>query len=290
MSSPRVTVIMPCYNRSHFVGECLRTVREQTFKDFEAYVIDDASDDREETHRIVESLGDDRLRYVCLGSHGGPAKARNTVLQRCSGEYVSFIDSDDLWLPRKLEDQILILDSNPDAAMVYSDEYTMSNEGQIFDVPEWARRKRRLPSGLIASDFLLDSFIGTMTVTIRTAVLREMGGFDEELIYNEDDDLWFRVMLKYPVICSDYPAGIRRLHRGNMSLNRNRMVLSQMRCINKYLNLNPQFMKINVAVIAKRLRKVFMDHIFLMLRRHSTPTIEVVSLYLRTARRLKRLK
>lgn len=287
MTGPVFSIIIPTFNRSHVLGDALESIINQTFQDFEVFVVDDHSVDSEETRRLVEGLGDPRFSYTFLPSRVGPARARNAVLPRCRGEFISFLDSDDLWLPRKLEDHLAIFSGNSAAGMVYSDEYTMGEDGAISSKSSWWDRNPPLPSGHIAGHFLLQSFIGTMTVTVRRSAILAVGGFDEDLPFNEDDDLWFRIMLKYPLVCSDYVAGIRRLHRTNMSVDRNRMVYFQIRSVEKYCTLFPDFMILHAPEIGLRLKRIMGEHVRLMAARCSLPSAPVITGYFSLRKRLR---
>jgi glycosyltransferase involved in cell wall biosynthesis len=100
--APFFSVVVPVFNRAGTVGETLETVRAQTFADFECLVVDDGSDDAEALHLVIEGLGDHRFRYV-RRPNGGAGAARNTGFDEAKGRFVALLDSDDLWLPGKLE-------------------------------------------------------------------------------------------------------------------------------------------------------------------------------------------
>ena len=99
---PKVSVVIPVYNRAQSILPTLRSVQEQTFSDFECLVVDDGSKDGDELRRTIESLDDPRFRYV-RRDNGGASAARNTGVDEARGEVVAFLDSDDRWLPEKLE-------------------------------------------------------------------------------------------------------------------------------------------------------------------------------------------
>ncbi|MEW5804784.1 MAG: glycosyltransferase family A protein [bacterium] len=291
---PRVSIIIPTYKRGHILGEALKSVQEQTYKDFEVIIVDDHSQDNGETRKVVEAFGDCNFKYIYLDKNKGPAGARNAALPFCGGEYLSFLDSDDLLLPQKLKKHVSILDSNLDAAMVYSDEYVLGNDGQLSPLPVRANRKPPLPSGFIASEFLRDSFIGTMTVTLRKIVFEEMKGFDESLIWNEDDDLWLRIMIRYKVICSDYPAGIRRLHessgsyKGNMSKIRDKMVYYQYKSLLKYAETERSFFSKNAAIVKEKSNFIMNQYIRHCIRHFVFPSFESIKLYINLARKIRK--
>src|SRR5712692_10027197 len=103
-SIPRVTVVIPTYNRAPLLGRALASVRRQTLTDFEVVVVDDASADDSES--VAESFGDPRIRFVRLADRGGAGRARNEGIRLARGELIAFLDSDDEWLAPKLERQV----------------------------------------------------------------------------------------------------------------------------------------------------------------------------------------
>jgi glycosyltransferase involved in cell wall biosynthesis len=287
-SVAKISVVIPAYRRAHLLGEALNSVLAQTCQDFEVVIVDDYSEDGGATRKTVESYCDSRFKYICLESNRGPAGARNAALPYCQGEYISFLDSDDLFRPRKLEIHAGILQDNPDVAMVYSDEFHLNYDGSLSERP--VRADRVLPSGFIARDFFMESFIATMTVTLRRTVIAEMGGFDETLIWNEDDDLWFRIMLKYRVICAEYVSGIRRLHATNMSRDRDKMVWYQLQCITKYISSYVDFINANRELVSNRLTAIIRPYVLGSIRNLRIPTLQICKLYLKAIRQLHETK
>jgi glycosyltransferase involved in cell wall biosynthesis len=116
--NPRVSIIIPCYNYGRFLPETLDSLRQQSFRDWECLVVDDGSEDatREIVHRI--NVLDDRIRYIWQVNKGQPV-ARNTGLEHASGEYIQFLDADDLLAPGKLKAQVHYLDHHLEADIVY---------------------------------------------------------------------------------------------------------------------------------------------------------------------------
>ncbi len=107
---PKVSVIIPTYNRAHFLCEALDSALSQTFKDFEIIIVDDGSTDN--TKQVLEKYGS-RIYYI-YQENKGRAEARNTGIRRAKGEHIAFLDDDDIWLPNKLEKQVFFLDARPD--------------------------------------------------------------------------------------------------------------------------------------------------------------------------------
>ncbi len=149
MDSPRVSVIIPTYNRAHLIDRALSSVFRQTIQDFEILVIDDASTD--DTEAVVRRIADARVRYIRHSANKKAAAARNTGVASAQGVYVAFLDSDDEWLPNKLEVQLAVFERSPDTQIVYSGwrwvhESTglvekvrcPDSSGRIDGLPRWA--------------------------------------------------------------------------------------------------------------------------------------------------------
>jgi glycosyltransferase involved in cell wall biosynthesis len=285
-SMPTVSVVVPTYKRARLLKDALGSVFDQTYQDLEVIVVDDCSSDGGASRRVVESFPDKPIRLIELTRNRGPAGARNEAVKVATGAYISFLDSDDLWMPMKLEKQIAILQADAQVGMVYSDEFQMYPDGSVSSASVWAHREPPLPSGFIAKSFFMESFIATMTVTVRTHVLREVNGFDEAMLQNEDDDLWIRIMLKCKVICSDYPAGIRRIHQSNMSHDRDVMTYHQFLCIEKYIRTSPDFMREVGADAYRRMSRLLWQYLTGKIRKLSLPRTKVVAAYLHTRRKL----
>jgi len=109
--TPTVSVILPTYNRAQILPDAMRSVLDQSYDDLELIVVDDAS--KEDIEAVVKAFDDPRCRYLRMPQNGGAAAARNYGLQHVRGKYIGFHDSDDLWLPGKLDRQVKLLDEQP---------------------------------------------------------------------------------------------------------------------------------------------------------------------------------
>jgi glycosyltransferase involved in cell wall biosynthesis len=182
--TPRVSVIIPVYNGAATIGRALQSVFDQTFADFEIVVVDDGSTDR--TRAIVEQFGD-RVGLV-EQANCGPSAARNNGARHSSGEFLAFLDADDEWLPRKLEQGVAAMLADPDAALVYSDMIVVNEAGEEF------RRSQIRPDTAHAPsmDEMLTQIWPIMpsTVLLRRAAFDRTGGFCEQLRGPEDIHFW----------------------------------------------------------------------------------------------------
>jgi glycosyltransferase involved in cell wall biosynthesis len=198
---PLVSVIIPTYNRAGLVREALASVKTQTFRDCEIVVVDDGGADG-----TYEALAADReLRVLRHALCRGVAAARNTGAAAARGEWLAFLDSDDLWLPDKLARQISWLEGRPELLICQTDE-TWVRRGVRMNKPA-AHRK---VAGRIFLPSLARCMISPSAVMLHRRLLQDHGGFDETLPAAEDYDLWLRLTWRYEVGLVDEPLVIKR--------------------------------------------------------------------------------
>ena len=183
---PRASVIIPTYNRADMVGQAIQSVLDQTCDDWELIVVDDGSQDN--THEVVKSYDDPRILYIYQDNKKLPG-ARNTGIEASSGDYIAFLDSDDLFLPDKLQTQMMAITRNPDIGLVASGwTETDPQQNPLQTVSPWL-----LEQGLALKDWLYNCPLVPPCVLVRRDQLLEVGLFDEEQHYVEDWDLWLRL-------------------------------------------------------------------------------------------------
>lgn len=204
----KVSVIIPTYNRAHFVSEAIDSVLNQTFNDFELMVVDNYSADN--TEAVVSSYNDKRIRYFKNQNNGFVSINRNYGIEKSQGEYIAFLDDDDLWLPEKLEKQVELLDSNKALGLIYSDCYVIEADG----VPEVTYLAHRKPvRGHAFNELFQSNPIPMLTVIIRREVLDKVGGFNPLYKIAQDYDLWLRIGEYYPLDFIGQPLAKYRVHR-----------------------------------------------------------------------------
>jgi GT2 family glycosyltransferase len=211
---PRVSVIVPLFNKADYIGRALASISSQSFADFEVIVVDDGSTDG--GAEIVAKHGDSRVRLVSQ-QNSGPGAARNRGIEQSRGRLLAFLDADDEWLPHYLEASIAGMDGSGACQAAHTSAYFEEPSG--FNSSEmW--RKRGLVPGVCQLDAdtgaetLLSrvAFMSPCTTVARADVIRRLGGFYERNCrYAEDAYLWLRVLLNYPVSFSLDPCV--RLHR-----------------------------------------------------------------------------
>ncbi len=204
--NPLVSVILPTYNRGWILTEAIDSVLAQDYKEYELIVVDDGSTDN--TREILDTYGPDIL--VLRQANKGVSAARNRGIAESGGQLVAFLDSDDLWLPRKLSRQVDYFNLNPDAVINQTEEIWMRNGVRVNP-----KDRHRKPSGMIFERSLGLCLVSPSAVMIQKTLFDAVGAFDENLPACEDYDLWLRISCRYPVHLIDTPLIIKRGGHGD---------------------------------------------------------------------------
>ncbi len=250
--TPRVSVVIPTYNSAAFVREAIQSVLGQTYSDLEIIVIDDGSTD--DTERVVRSFGD-RVFYVRQENNGAGA-ARNQGIKKSQGSYVAFLDSDDLWLPGKLEEQIPLLDRDPELGLVYSDWAVVPEQGEAQ--PSYLQN---LPaaSGYVFDRLVQCGFILTSGTVVRRSCLDDVGYFDEALSIAQDYDLWLRICYRWKVALVNKPLAIKRNRDGNLSSNLPKTAAERIVLFEKALKTFPDMSRSRRRLVRHQLAMNYWD-------------------------------
>ena len=209
---PRVSVIIPAYNRAQYILETLESIFAQTYTDYEIIVIDDGSTD--DTRDVLQPLIDvERIRYIFQENQGVSA-ARNHGIRLAEGELIAFLDTDDINHLEKLALQAAYLDDHPDVALVHSNFTRFDDSGA-----EFGRRDTSHLTGFVYRAMLLDwsVLIPPSVVMVRADALREAGDFDESMAWAEDIDVWRRIARKHPFGVVPETLTRMRIHGDNAS-------------------------------------------------------------------------
>jgi glycosyltransferase involved in cell wall biosynthesis len=198
---PEVSVIIPTYNRAWVLKEAIDSVLAQDFEDFELIVVDDGSTDN--TLQILDAYHRDLM--VIRQPNKGVSAARNRGIAAAGGGLIAFLDSDDLWLPRKLSKQVDFFNSNPDAVINQTEEIWIRNGVRVN--PKTRHHKF---SGMIFERSLALCLVSPSAVMMKRSLFDEVGLFDEDLPACEDYDLWLRISWRYPVHLIETPLIIKR--------------------------------------------------------------------------------
>ena len=188
--NPLVTIIMPTYNHEKYIGNAIDSVLAQNYNNYELIIIDNYSQDA--TEEIVNSYSDYKIKYHKFNNQGIIAASRNYGIRRASGKYIAFLDSDDIWLSKKLEKQVSLMETDEETALSYV-LFTKLYRDKIVKgkYPDPRRRLR----GYIFQELYLLNFIANSSAMVRSSVLNEVGLLDEDpkLVGVEDADLWLRI-------------------------------------------------------------------------------------------------
>lgn len=191
--NPKVTVIMPVYNGANYIKEAVDSILNQSFKDYEIVVINDGSKDN--TEEILDGYGD-KIRYF-YQNNAGTSVARNLGIREARGEYIAFLDQDDVYFPDKLERCLDYFKLNADVPMVYSNMLVIDQSGKkLYD---WLLTKKYFAEGYIYENLLKECFFCPSTVVIKKTLLLEVGGFDESVRGVEDFDLWLKIAKNHKI-------------------------------------------------------------------------------------------
>ncbi len=213
MADPVVSIVMPTFNRMEFLPATVESVFLQTMADWELIIADDGSN--ADTVAYLESLTHDkRVRLLRLNHSGNPGIARNAGIAAARGTLLAFLDSDDLWVPTKLERQIAALRADPECGWSYTAFVTVDADGVPL-VSEQNRRWTPYGGRIFPEVVRAAAAIRLPSVLVSTELVRETGGFDETIDRSEDYDLWLRLALRSPVRVVDEPLIRVRRHASN---------------------------------------------------------------------------
>jgi glycosyltransferase involved in cell wall biosynthesis len=228
---PKVSVVIATHNHAHFLPECLASVKKQTYTDYEVIVVNNGSTDN--TEQVVKGLAWDKLRYYYQADTGSVAGPRNTGIRQARGEYIAFLDSDDLWYEEKLKQSMMIFERNIMTDVVSHDLYYVKN----------GTRKFIIKSGPCAPNMFKmllrkNCVLGSATV-VKKSVMLEIGGFDESsnFVHVEDYETWLRIAyLKKNFKFINEPLGEFHAHNSNLSLDFERFTANIINVIEKHFN------------------------------------------------------
>ena len=199
---PKVSVIIPTYNRLPMLKEAVDSILAQNFEDFELIVIDDGSSDG--TAAEIARYGG-RVKLLQHKENRGVSAARNTGITHAKGKYIAFLDSDDLWVKGKLKIQTTFLDENPHYPLCYTDEIWIRKGKRVNPMLKHAKY-----SGWIFEKCLPLCTISPSSAMMRKTLFSRVGLFDEALPVCEDYDLWLRISARFPIFFIDKKMIIKR--------------------------------------------------------------------------------
>jgi len=228
-NSQLVSVVLPTYNRAHLLRRAVQSILNQTYQNFEVIVVDDCSSDN--TENVVRSFCDERIRYIRHERNRGAAVARNTGIKAAKGEYVAFQDSDDEWLPEKLEKQMKAFESAPsNLGVVYTSFWLIDRNRKSFCPPLSVKQT----DGEIHDALLEMNFVDTPTAVVRRECFEKAGMFDENLPRLQDWELWLRISKHYCFKHINEPLVNSYRQPDSISCNMNALIIARKYILGKY--------------------------------------------------------
>jgi GT2 family glycosyltransferase len=234
--APLVSVIIPTFNRGPLLLQTVESVLAQSFSDYELIVVDDGSQD--ETESLLAPYRS-RLRLV-RQANAGVASARNRGWRQSQGQLICFLDSDDLWLPGKLEKQVAFAQAHPQYGLIATEIAPFDADGPR---PERSRRNMYpIRNGYVLEQLLFANWLQTSTAMIRRDALEQAGGFDEDVgSFGEDWLLWMKIAAQYPVYFLPDPLVAYRVHAESLTRHQPQAQFDSLMLILERLAVLPQF-------------------------------------------------
>ena len=228
---PKVSVIIPTYNRAHIISRAIQSVLDQTYQDLEIIIVDDGSTDN--TESVVKSFNDKRIIYnKSDNKNKGVASARNIGVKLSRAEYIAFQDSDDVWYPYKLEKIMKVIEDQGNIDFIYSYGRIIKNEKIIGDGGKNPGMNNLSKRELIISLFY-GNFIPTQGVVVKKDKIINVGGFDESFPSASDHELWIRLIPICNFYYMDEPLFDIYFSEESITINVNMRIRSQVRLFNK---------------------------------------------------------
>ena len=207
-----VSIILNCYNGEKYLQQALNSIEKQSYKNWELIFWDNRSTDN--SKNIFKSFKNKKFKYYFSKKHTSLYKARNLALKKSRGQFISFIDADDLWEKNKLKDQVKLFLRNKHVSLIYSNLW-IQNENLKKRKLYW---KKDLPSGLIYKKIIKEYCIGIITVMIKRNILSKKNTFNPKYSVIGDFDLFTKLAKKNKYMAVQAPLATYRIHGDNLSL------------------------------------------------------------------------
>lgn len=282
--SPRVSVVMTVFNGVEHVAEAVESILFQSFSDFEFLIIDNASTDG--TVALLKKYSDPRIRLILNESNLGQTKALNRGISASQGEFMARMDADDISLPARLGAQVDYLNAHPRVGVVGSWHDEIDESGRHLKLMKYPSDPLEVKCHLLSDGNLTKRCVAHPTVMFRSAVLLEMGGYDETIKYAQDYELWTRLISKYDI--ANIPQSLlkyRVSRKSTSNLHRQDMTMELDRIVSAHVaRLLPSISKKNEKILCDMLRnrnfsekvsasdwEILFDHLFQSLFSPSGP-------------------
>jgi len=274
----KVSICIPTYNRKDYLKETLESVFAQTYKNYEVVIVDDGSTDG--TEQMLKDI-DHPIRY-CWQKNSGDAAARNKMVKLAQGEFITFIDSDDLLMHDAVDRMMNVMEAEDEEVIVYSPYLRIDQNGHVY-----GRFKSRLYSGHITKYLFQNIFVYSCGSMFPKKVLEIANGFDTSLPVCSDYDLWLRLSLKYRFIALTEPTFKRRRHTGNLSALSTENRIVELKVLERFYSerggdsvvpkriamhrLSEEEYRVAVAALRERKLQIARKYLIKSFRRHPNP-------------------
>jgi len=228
-----ISVIMPTYNRVDYLPLAIDSVLNQTYRNLELLIIDDGSTDA--TRELINSYNDDRIFYSYQHNQG-QSVARKSGLNNARGQFICFLDSDDLMKPGKLERQLQLMEANPDYHVIYGENEIIDEKGQV----QTQARSIRRYSGNIMKELLAFNFIEFETAMIRRVCFDEMGGPNVNTRVADDYELFLKFSTRYKFLYVPEIFAQYRVMASQISSNKDKRFQSNFTILSNFFKLYPE--------------------------------------------------
>jgi glycosyltransferase involved in cell wall biosynthesis len=213
-SCPLVSVIVNCHNGEKYLANCIKSILNQRFRNFEIIFWDNCSSDS--SKKIINGFKDKRIKKFFSTKFVKLYSARNQAVKKSNGKYLSFLDVDDLWKSNKLSEQIKVLKKKKDIKIVYSN-YIYHN---VKKRKKFLKFKSKLPSGFITQDLLNDYKIGILTTIVEKKLFKKYN-FNPSYDIIGDFDFFIRASVFNKIVSIQKPLAQYRVHDSNLSIKKN---------------------------------------------------------------------
>jgi glycosyltransferase involved in cell wall biosynthesis len=227
---PMVSIIMPAYNASKTITDSINCVLAQTYEHWELLIINDGSTDN--TWKVLTQFDERRIK-VFTQVNKGVAVARNTGLKHAQGEYIAFLDSDDLWLTTKLEKQILLFEGSSNRLGLIYTKYRSFYK----DISRSFSMDIDAPIGYLNPyhRLLIMDYVPTLTVMIKASIVNDIGYFSEDLRGTEDWDYWIRIAKSYRIERLNEELAFYRISPNSLSRNKDKHSIEELKVLDRHL-------------------------------------------------------
>ena len=261
-----VSIIIPTFNRANLIKDTINSVLAQSYKNFELIIGDDGSTDN--TEEVINSIKDLRIVYLPLPHAGLPATPRNKGIEISKGEFIAILDSDDLWLPNKLEKCLSCFESMTSMGLVCSNEFIIKKTVPTLETLQERNGKDEF---IDLKKLFMGNIISSSTAVVHRKCLDNVGNFNESKSFRavEDYQLWLRIASKFPILYLGEPLGYCRFHEQAISRNTEESLINLYNTLIDFFQQFPDLIKPFHRAATKRIRSVNMSIIRLYIKRKS---------------------